>query len=83
MRGSGNAFRDLGCADPDEEQAKAILAAEIIKALDSARLTVEAARVRTGIAAADLLQIRQANLERFTAEQLDSLLKRLGSGEKS
>ena len=76
-------FRDLGCADPDEEQAKAILAAEIIKALDSARLTVEAAHARTGIAVADLLQIRKAELERFTAKQLDSLIKRLGSGEKS
>jgi hypothetical protein len=34
MRGSGNVFRDLGHEDTDVEQVKAILAAEIIKALD-------------------------------------------------
>ena len=34
VRGSGNAFRDLGHKSADVEQFKAILAAEIIKALD-------------------------------------------------
>jgi hypothetical protein len=33
-------FRDLGHANADAEQFKAILAAEIIKALDNERLTV-------------------------------------------
>jgi len=32
-RGSGNVFRDLGHENADVEQFKAILAAEIIKAL--------------------------------------------------
>ena len=40
------------------EQFKAILAAEIIKALDRERLTVRAAHDRTGIAAADFSRIR-------------------------
>src|SRR5271165_7516901 len=52
VRGSGNAFRDLGHRSADAEQFKAILAAEIIKALDRERLTVRAAHARTGIAAA-------------------------------
>jgi hypothetical protein len=34
VRGSGNVFRDMGHADPDVEQLKAIFAAEIIKMLD-------------------------------------------------
>ena len=34
MRGSGNVFRDLGHDNADAEQFKAILAAEIIKAID-------------------------------------------------
>jgi hypothetical protein len=34
VRGSGNVFRDLGQKNADAEQFKAILAAEIIKALD-------------------------------------------------
>jgi len=41
VRGSGNVNRDLGVADPDVRQLKAILAAEIIKALDREGLTVD------------------------------------------
>jgi len=37
VRGSGNVFRDLGHKSADVEPFKAILAAEIIKALDSGR----------------------------------------------
>jgi hypothetical protein len=43
VRGSGNVFRDLGHKNADTEQFKAILATEIIKALDRERLTVRAA----------------------------------------
>jgi hypothetical protein len=45
VRGSGNVFRDLGHKNADTEQFKAILAAEIIKALDQERLTVPRMRV--------------------------------------
>ena len=53
VRGSGNAFRDLGHKNADTEQIKAILAAEIIKVLDREELSVRGANGRTGIAAAD------------------------------
>ena len=43
VRGSGNVFRDLGHKNADAEQFKAILAAEIIKALDRQHLTVRGA----------------------------------------
>ena len=79
LRGSGNVFRDLGHTNADAEQFKAILAAEIIKALDRDHLTVRAAHARTGIAAADFSRIRTANLERFTADRLISIINRLGS----
>lgn len=79
MRGSGNVFRDLGHTNGDSEQFKAILAAEIIKALDRDRLTVRAAHDQTGIAAADFSRIRNANLGRFTVDRLMSILNRLGS----
>jgi predicted XRE-type DNA-binding protein len=68
VRGSGNVFRELGHKNADAEQFKAILAAEIIKALDRDRLSVRAAHDRTGIAAAD-----------FSADRLMSILNRLGS----
>ena len=79
VRGSGNVFRDLRHANADAEQFKAILAAEIIKALDREHLTVRAAHGRTGIAAADFSRIRNANLGRFTGDRLISIINRLGS----
>ena len=79
VRGSGNVFRDLAHKNADAEQFKAILAAEIIKALDREHLTVRAAHGRTGIAAADFSRIRNADLGRFTLDRLVSILNRLGS----
>src|SRR5436190_22771268 len=79
VRGSGNVYRDLGRPNADAEQMKAILAAEIIKALDRDELTVRAAQSRTGFAAADFSRIRNADLGRFTADRLVSILNRLGS----
>jgi predicted XRE-type DNA-binding protein len=79
VRGSGNVFRDLGHKSADVEQFKAILAAEIIKALDREGLSVRAAHDRTGIAAADFSRIRNADLGRFTVDRLMSVINRLGS----
>ena len=79
VRGIGNVFRDLEHENADAEQFKAILAAEIIKALDRERLTLRAAHGRTGIAAADFSRIRHADLGRFTVDRLMSIINRLGS----
>jgi predicted XRE-type DNA-binding protein len=79
VRGSGNIFRDLGLKNADALQCKAILAAEIIKALDRQSLSVRAAHGRTGTAAADFSRIRNADLGRFTVDRLISILNKLGS----
>jgi predicted XRE-type DNA-binding protein len=79
LRGSGNVFRDLGHENADAQQCKAILAAEIIKALDRDGLSVRGAHSRTGIAAADFSRIRNADLGRFTVDRLMSIINRLGS----
>ncbi len=79
VRGSGNVFRDLGHKNADAEQFKAMLAAEIIKALDRKGLSVRAAHDRTGVAAADFSRIRNADLGRFTVDRLMSIINRLGS----
>src|SRR3954467_15002703 len=78
-RGSGNVFRDLEARNADSKQFKAMLAAEIIKALDRERLTVRAAHSRTGIAAADFSRIRNADLGRFTVDRLVGIINRLGA----
>ena len=72
-------FRDLGHENADAQQFKAILAAEIIKALDRDGLSVRAAHSRTGIAAADFSRIRNADLGRFTVDRLMSIINQLGS----
>ena len=79
VRGSGNVFRDLRHDNADVQQFKAILAAEIVKALDRQGLSVRAAHGRTGIAAADFSRIRNADLGRFTVDRLMSIMNRLGS----
>jgi len=79
VRGSGNVFRDLGRENADVEQVKAILAAEIIKAIDQDNLTVRAAQDRTGFAAADFSRIRNADLKRFTVDRLMAILNGLGT----
>jgi predicted XRE-type DNA-binding protein len=79
VRGSGNVYRDLGQANADVKQFKALLAAEIIKLLDRDRLSVRQVHARSGIAAADFSRIRTADLGRFTLDRLVGILNRLGS----
>jgi len=78
-RGRGNVYRDLGHNNADVKQFKAILAAEIIKTLDREDLSLRKAQALTGIAAADFPRIRNADLGRFTVDQLMSTVNRLGS----
>jgi len=78
IRGSGNLFRDLGHADADREQLRALLAAQIIGVLDERKLTVRAAQEITGVAAADFSRIRKANIGRFTIDRLMMILSGLG-----
>ena len=79
VRGSGNVFRDLKHENADVAQLKAILAVEIINALDRDGLTVRAAQSRTGVAAADFSRIRNADFGRFTVDRLMTIINRLGS----
>ena len=77
VRGSGNVFADFDVPDANLRQVRATLAAEIVKTLDSERLTVRDAEARTGIAAADFSRIRQVKLDRFTIDRLMRILDRL------
>jgi len=77
VRGSGNVFRDFGVAGADAEQLRSILAAQIVKLLDSRGLTVREAERLTGIAAADFSRIRRAHLQRFSIDRLMMILNRL------
>lgn len=77
VRGSGNVFRDFGDPNADLEQARAILAAEIIRVLDDRKLSVRAAENLTGVAAAEFSRIRNVKLARFTIDRMITILGKL------
>ena len=78
VRGSGNVYRDLGRADADVQQTKALLAARIIRILDDEGLSTRMAETRTGVSHADFTRIRNAQLGRFTIDRLMTILNKLG-----
>ena len=78
IRGSGNVFRDFGYPDAEIRQARALLAAEIIKVLDDQGLSTRQAAAKTGIAHAEFSRIRNVKLERFTFDRLLAILDKLG-----
>ena len=77
VRGSGNIFADFGDPDAATKQVKAQLAAEIIGILDKRKMTVREAGALTGVAAADISRIRNANLAKFTIDRLMRILAHL------
>ena len=79
IRGSGNVYRDFNIADADVRQLKAILAAEIIKALDRGAISVRKAQSLTGIDAGDFSRVRNADFRRISVERLMTMINGLGS----
>jgi predicted XRE-type DNA-binding protein len=77
VRGSGNAFRDFGRVNADVEQARAILSAEIIRALDERALSTREAEKQTGVSHSEFSRIRNARLERFTLDRMIAILEKL------
>ncbi|MFZ5451415.1 MAG: helix-turn-helix domain-containing protein [Thermodesulfobacteriota bacterium] len=77
VRGSGNVFRDFGRPKASLEQARAILAAEIIKTLDERGLSTREAEKLTGVAHSEFSRIRNAKLERFTLDRMIIILGKL------
>jgi predicted XRE-type DNA-binding protein len=77
VRGSGNIFRDFSHPNADLEQARAILAAQIIKVPDERKLSVRAAQKLTGIAASEFSRIRNVKLDRFTIDCMIAILGKL------
>ncbi len=83
VRGSGNIYADLGHPDADAKLMKAELAADIIATLDRRKLTAREGEALTGITAADLSRIRNADLGRFTIDRLIRVANALGAGRRS
>jgi predicted XRE-type DNA-binding protein len=77
IRGSGNVFRDFGRVNAGLEQARAVLAAEIIRTLNERGLSTREAEKLTGVAHSEFSRIRNARLERFTLDRMIAILGKL------
>lgn len=76
-RGSGNVFKDLGLANPEEHQAKADLAIEIIKIIEQRELTQKVAATLIGATQPDISKLKKGQLNGFTIDRLCSFLRHL------
>ncbi len=77
VRGSNNPFRDAKLPHPELENARAVLAAEIIGILKKQNLSKRQAGAMTGIDPADITRIRNADLKGFTIDRMIKILERL------
>ena len=77
VRGNGNVFADFGDPDAETKLMKAKLAAQIIGVLDDRKISVRQAEKITGVAAADISRVRNADLAKFTLDRLLRILHRL------
>jgi len=77
VRGSGNVFHDFGRTNANLEQARAIVAKEIIRTLDELSLSTREAEKLTGVACSEFSRIRNAKLSRFTLDRMIAILGKL------
>ena len=77
VRGSGNAYRDFGRPNADLEQARALIAAKIIRILDARGLSTRDAEKLTKVAHSEFSRIRNTRLGRFTLDRMIAILGKL------
>lgn len=77
VRGSGNVYRDLGRPNAGLEQARAIIAAKIIRIIDQRRLSTRDAEKLTGVSYSEFSRIRNAQLGRFSLDRMIAILGKL------
>jgi len=77
IRGSGNVFSDFGRPNAGLEQARAVLAAEIIRSLDARGLSTREAEKLTGVGHSEFSRIRNAKLSRFSLDRMITILGKL------
>ena len=77
VRGSGNVYRDFGRPNAGLEQARALIAAKIIRNLDVRKLSTRDAEKLTGVSHSEFSRIRNAQLRRFTLDRMIAILGKL------
>jgi predicted XRE-type DNA-binding protein len=77
-KSSGNVFADLGIPRPDQYQAKAELAARILKVVQQRRLTQQATGKLLGINQPKVSALLNGRLDGFSSDRLFRFLNALG-----
>jgi predicted XRE-type DNA-binding protein len=77
-RGSGNVFRDLKIANPEQYLAKAELAAKIFKLIERRGMTQAAAGRVLGISQPKVSALLNGRLDGFSSDRLFRFLNALG-----
>ena len=77
VRGSGDIFCDFGRGSANLEQARAIVAAKIIRTLDKRGLSTREAQQLTGVSHSEFSRIRNSRLTSFTLDRMISILGKL------
>ncbi len=77
IRGSGNVYADFDRPNAGLEQARALIAAEIIRALDAKGLSTREAEKLTGVGHAEFSRIRNAKIARFSLDRMIAILSKL------
>lgn len=77
VRVSSNIYRDFGRPNADLEQARAILAAKIVRILDARKLSTRDAEKLTGVAHSEFSRIRNTQFRRFTLDRMIAILGKL------
>lgn len=77
VHGSGNVYRDFGRPNAGLRQARAIIAAKIIRILDERKLTTREAARLTGVSHSEFSRIRNTQLRRFTLDRMITILGKL------
>ncbi len=78
-KGSGNVYKDLEFAQPEEWQAKAQLASAIIASIDEREWTQVQAAQYLGTKQVEISNIKRGQFDRFTIDRLMQYLRKLNS----
>jgi len=70
VTGTGNVFRDLGLADPEDRKLRVQLAVRLNELIDEHRLSQKAVAERFGILQPHVSDLRNFKLSRFSSERL-------------
>jgi len=76
-KGSSNIFADLGFDNPEEYQAKADIALEIVEIIAQRKLTQKQAAALIGAVQPDISKLKSGQLKGFTLDRLVSFVRRL------